>query len=187
MKRRVKKESAAGSRASIIHSVKPLLPPDLHHLNAAMGWLGLGCPTDAREELKQLSAASQQHPEALEVRWTLCVCEESWTEALAVAELELIAHPIDASGWLHRAYALRRIPSGGLEQAWKALLPASEKFPTEPVIPFNLDCYACQQKKLELARQWLQRSIQIGGKEAIKKMALADEDLKPLWPEIQNL
>jgi hypothetical protein len=28
--------------------------------------------------------------------------------------------------------------------------------------------------------------VKIGGKEKIQKMALADEDLKPLWPEIEN-
>ena len=39
----------------------------------------------------------------------------------------------------------------------------------------------------DAARVWLQRAIQAGGKDVIKKMALEDDDLKPLWAEIKNL
>ena len=46
--------------------------------------------------------------------------------------------PSARSGWLHQAYALRRVPDGGVQKAWEALLPAFEKFPKEPTIPFNL-------------------------------------------------
>ena len=66
-------------------------------------------------------------------------------------------------------------------------MPAAEKFPTEPVIAYNLSCYACQMQQLDAARVWLKRAIKIGGKEELKQMALADEDLKPLWPEIEEL
>jgi hypothetical protein len=120
----------------------------------------------------------------LEARWLLCAHEKNWRDALTVAERELASVSKAPSGWLHRAYALRRVDGGGLESAWDALLPAAEKFPKEPVIAFNLACYACQLNDLAAARTWLQRAMKIGGKEAIRKMALADEDLKPLWPEI---
>ena len=160
---------------------------DVHRLNAALGWLGLGSPADARAELDAIAPAQQSHPAVLEARWLLCAHEKNWRDALAVAECEVRSAPEEASGWLHRAYALRRVNGGGLAQAWDALLPAADKFSTEPVIAFNLSCYACQLKELDAARVWLQRAIQAGGKDVIKKMALADEDLKPLWAEIQNL
>jgi hypothetical protein len=67
------------------------------------------------------------------------------------------------------------------------LLPAADKFPSEPVIAYNLGCYACQMNQLIAALGWLQRAIGAGHKEAIKKMALEDDDLKPLWPEIAGL
>jgi len=165
----------------------PLAPPDSHHLDAAIGWLGLGCAADARDELNLISAGNQNHADVLEVRWTLCVHNKQWAEALKIADLELESAPGDAGGWLHRAYALRRVSDGGLPKAWDALLPAAEKFPKEPVIAYNLSCYACQMQQLDLARDWLQNAIKAGGKEAIKKMALADDDLQPLWSEIKNL
>jgi hypothetical protein len=50
-----------------------------------------------------------------------------------------------------------------------------------------LSCYACQLKQLDLAREWLQRAVTAGGKEKIKRMALKDTDLEPLWAEIRQL
>jgi Flp pilus assembly protein TadD len=167
--------------------VKTLEPPDSHHLDAAIGWLGLGCAGDALTELTLISPDNQNHSDVLEVRWTILAHEKQWCNALEIAEKELKFAPGESSGWLHRAYALRRASGGGLSQAWDALLPAAEKFPAEPVIAYNLSCYACQMQQLDLARTWLKRAVVAGKKEAIKKMALADDDLQPLWPEIKEL
>jgi tetratricopeptide (TPR) repeat protein len=176
-------------RRGVYHAprMKQLEPPDTHHLDAAIGWLGLGCADDARDELKLISAGQQNHPDVLEMWWTLCVHEKDWPDALQIAELELKFAPDDAGGWLHRAYALRRVNGGGLPKAWDALLPAAGQFPQEPVIAYNLSCYACQMQQLDLAREWLQRAVQAGKKEVIKQMALADDDLQPLWTEIKEL
>jgi Flp pilus assembly protein TadD len=167
--------------------VKPLEPPDSHHLDAAIGWLGLGCADDARAELANISPSDQQHPEVLEAHWRICAHEKQWHAALEIACSELKVAPHESSGWLHRAYALRRVSDGGLSQAWDALLPAAKMFPAEPVIAYNLSCYACQMQQLDIARHWLHRALAAGKKEAIKKMALADDDLRPLWTEIQEL
>jgi len=121
------------------------------------------------------------------VRWTTCAHDQRWHDALTIAELELQTAPEESSGWLHRAYALRRVREGGLPQAWDALLPAAKKFPAEPVITFNLSCYACQMQKLDVAREWFHRAVATGKKEIIKQMALADDDLQPLWQEISEL
>jgi hypothetical protein len=167
--------------------VQSLEPPDTHHLDAAIGWLGLGCVTDARMELEQVSGDNQNHAAVLAVRWSISAHERQWSDALQIALVELTLAPDTAAGWLHRAYALRRVQDGGLSQAWEALLPAAKKFPAEPVIAYNLSCYACQLQQLDLARHWLQRAVVAGQKEAIKRMALADADLQPLWPEIKEL
>jgi predicted Zn-dependent protease len=168
-------------------SVQRLGPPDSHHLDAAVGWLGLGCVAEARVELDLISAMRQKHPAVLEARWTICAREKHWAEALEIAQAELAVAPDDCAGWLHRAYALRRVPDGGLPQAWEALLPAAEKFPREPAIAYNLSCYACQLQQPDVARQWLRRAMKAGDQETIKQMALADDDLQPLWAEIREL
>lgn len=167
--------------------MKAIEPPDAHYLRAAIGWLELGLIEEAKAELNLLSAALQQHPDVLEARWMIHAQERRWDVALEVARKLLAQSPDRADGWLHHAYALRRAPEGGLEKAWAALRPAAERFPKESVIPYNLSCYACQMQELDEARIWLRRAVKIGGKERIKKMALADPDLEPLWEEIRGL
>jgi predicted Zn-dependent protease len=164
-----------------------LEPPDTHYFLAAIGWLELGNVVEARAELAQLSAARQEHPDVLELRWSLAAEQKRWEEALEVARALLRRAPKRSSGWLHQAYALRRVPDGGVQKAWEALLPAFGKFPKEATIPFNLSCYACQLGQLEAARDWLARAVAVSGKEKVMAMALNDSDMKPLWDEIRQL
>lgn len=164
-----------------------LEPPDIHFLNYAQGWLGLDCADEARVELNAIAPEFQTHPDVLEVRWQMHTQLKEWEAALEVAQLQLRYQPDQSCGWLHHAYALRRASRGGLIMAWGALLPAALKFPKEPVIAYNLACYACQLKDLDKAREWLERAVMAGGREEIRNMALADEDLQQLWPEIAAL
>jgi predicted Zn-dependent protease len=164
-----------------------LEPPDTHYFLAAIGWLELGNVVEARAELAQISAARQEHPDVLELRWSLAAEQKRWEEALEVARALLRRAPKRSSGWLHQAYALRRVPDGGVQKAWEALLPAFGKFPKEATIPFNLSCYACQLGQLEAARDWLARAVAVSGKEKVMAMALNDSDMKPLWDEIRQL
>src|SRR5947207_11581028 len=97
-------------------------PPDSHHLSAAVGWLELGNHVEAGEELARISVPSLEHPDVLEVRWAVCAAGKSWEAAADAANLLLSKAPERASGWIHRAYALRRSPAGGLQKAWDALL-----------------------------------------------------------------
>ena len=166
--------------------MQPLEAPDCHHLLAAEGWLELGSPTEAAAELSLIASEHQHHPDVLELRWALHARAREWDAALEAARELVLAAPDRASSWLHRAYALRRATDGGLKQAQEALKPAAEKFPREPIILFNLACYACQLGQLEEARGWMKRAMKVGGNESIKLMALADEDLKPLWAELRG-
>ena len=120
----------------------------------------------------------------LEVRWAVFAELKQWDRALETANELVRVAPRKAGGWLHRAYALRRAPDGGLAQAWGALLPAAEKFPKQFLVAFNLACYACQMQQLDDARRWLKRASEISGETKVAEMALADSDLEPLWPEI---
>jgi len=165
-----------------------LQPPDTHHLSAAIGWLELGNHVEAGEELANISAPFLEHPDVLETRWAVCAAGKSWEAAALAAELLLVNAPERASGWIHRAYALRRAPGGGLQKAWEALRPAFEKFPGESVIPYNLACYAAQSDRLDEAWDWLHKAMDAAGDvNEIKRRALADADLQPLWERIREL
>lgn len=166
--------------------MQKLAPPDSHHLEAASGWLGLGLMADARAELQRIAPEQQEHPDVLEVRWELLARENNWQDAVRVAEQLVASAPERASGWLHQAYAVRRATDGGLAMAQDVLRTGAKLFSDEPTILYNLACYACQLERTDEARKWLEEAIAIGGKEQIKSLALADDDLKPLWPEIEK-
>jgi hypothetical protein len=166
--------------------MQKLEPPDTHYFFAAIGWLELGNLMESKAELAQISLAQQEHPDVLEVRWLVSAEQKHWEEGLQIAQALLRRAPKRSSGWLHQAYALRRVPGGGVQKAWEALLPACDLFPKEPTIPFNLSCYACQLQQIDTAREWLKRALAAGGKEKIKQMALKDSDLEPLWDEIRQ-
>lgn len=158
-----------------------------HQLNAVLGWLELGNVAEARVELDRIGAEVQERPDLLEVRWILDARQEDWPAALKTAERLLRVAPENSVGWLHRAYAMRRVPEGSVEKSAELLLPAAEKFPEEPTIPYNLACYACVQGNLDEARQWLREAVKRGGAKKIRAMGTRDEDLEPLWPEIKKL
>ena len=142
---------------------------------------------EARDEVTKISLANISHPAALDARWQVATVEKNWGEALEIADLEIRVTPDSAGAWLHRAYALRRVRAGGLVAAWGVLAVAAKKFPDESVIAYNLACYACQMRDLDRAREWFFRAMRIGGKAEVKKMAMLDEDLEPLWEEIEKL
>lgn len=167
--------------------MEPLESPDLFCLSAAAGWLELGNAAEALAELSKLSSTASNHPDVLELKWVIHSVQQDWNAALDVARSLVQTDPDRASGWLHQAYALRRVPTGGIEAAREALRPAFEAFPREPTIPYNLSCYACQLGELEEAREWLRQALERGDKKAIRSMALNDEDLQPLWNEIKTL
>jgi tetratricopeptide (TPR) repeat protein len=167
--------------------MEPLLPPASHFVVAAQGWLELGNPREALRELGQVPRPFWNHPDVLDLRWQIHAFEQNWERALMVARELVHTAPARPDAWLHHAYALRRVAGGGLKAAWKALQPALKAFPTEEMIPYNLSCYACQLNELAEAKKLFETAIAVGKKDELKKRALSDSDLKPLWPVISRM
>ena len=167
--------------------MRALKPPNTHHLSAAIGWLELKNCAEAKLEWEKISPAARKHPDVLEVQWAICAEARDWERGLDAARALIQADAGRASGWLHQAYALRRVPGGGVKAALDALLPAADRFPRETVIPYNIACFTCQLRQFDLARIWLRRAMKTAGKAEIKRMALGDSDLEPMWAEIPAL
>lgn len=159
-----------------MHALKP---PDSHYLKAAEGWLELGNAAEAKAELEQIKPSLLDHPEVLEVRWGIAANAKEWQKCLELAGELLKKAPKSASGWIHRSYALHELKR--TVQALDELLPAAVKFPKEWVIPYNLACYCTRLGRLEEARGWLEKAFQLGDRERLREMALADADLELIW------
>jgi hypothetical protein len=165
----------------------PLEPPDSHHLSAAEGWLELSNPQEAQAELERIIPEQRGHPAVLSMRWQVYAAANKWEDAFQIALTLIKRVPDQPEGWIWRAYAARRIQGGSVQAAWDALVPAAGKFPKVSIIPFNLACYACQMGKMVEAMDWLRKAIAIGDSKKVKRMALDEKDLAPLWKEIGSL
>jgi hypothetical protein len=77
--------------------------------------------------------------------------------------------------------------NGGIPQSKEILTKARHLFPKDPLIAYNLACYACQIGEKEEARKWLRSAFDLGGAKQVKPMALKDPDLQAIWEEIREI
>jgi tetratricopeptide (TPR) repeat protein len=162
--------------------MKPLQPPDSHHLEAAQGWLELGNHAEADAELDSIASSLRAHPDVLNVRWGIYAAARKWEAALDSAAALIQLNPEDPLGWVHRSYSLHELKRTA--EARDNLLRVVDRFPDDPIMRYNLACYECQLGNLERAKQWLEKAFAIGDAKEMKLAALEDPDLEPLWKEI---
>ncbi len=155
-----------------------LQPPDTHHLSAAVGWLELGDPAEARQDLERISPAMRLHPEVLEVRWQVHAKAKEWEKCVEVGREFTKAAPEEPFGWIHLSFALHELKR--TQEAHQNLIGVLEQFPDEWLMRYNLACYSCQLGRLEEANRWLAGAGIKGDAKQIKRMAQNDPDLGPL-------
>ena len=129
-----------------------------HGLNAVLGWLELGNTREARAELESLPAEFSDDKAVLDVRWLLHARDRDWEGALKVAERLLQIDPTYSAGWLHRAYAVRRLATGGLAQAVQVLRPAAEKFPLEDLLQNSGALFGCKPEVIKGALHGMEQT-----------------------------
>ena len=162
-----------------------LPPPECFHVSAAAGWLELGSPREARDELKSLSIPHQDHPDALEVWWKIFAAEDDWPSALACGEKLAALAPERASAWINLSFALHEL--GRTREAFDRLQSAAGQFSDDFVIPYNLACYQCRLGNEASAWSWLERAAQTADPRLIRSMALEDPDLAALREKVLRL
>ncbi len=162
--------------------MKQRLQLEAHHrsrLQAAIGWLELGNPIEAHNELEHLPAKLRAHPEVLNVRCEIYMRAKSWSGALTIAESLAATIPGKVQHWVRRSFVLHEMKR--TQEAYDLLLPASEKFPKDWLVKYNLACYLAQLGRNDEAKPMIQQAFTLGDAKQIKAMALDDPDLAPLW------
>ncbi|MEY2502282.1 MAG: hypothetical protein QOI07_2616 [Verrucomicrobiota bacterium] len=160
----------------------PLEPPDSQHCQAAIGYTELGMYEDANAELENVDPFNRTTPEVLSIRAAIYHGLKKW-ELLRVVALQLTRlEPANVQWIVSLAYATRRAAS--IEFARDILLAAKPIFPQEPVILFNLACYACQLGDLDTAKAYLRDAFGIDPR--WRDAALDDKDLEPLWGALNS-
>jgi tetratricopeptide (TPR) repeat protein len=150
----------------------PLEPENQRLLVSAQGFLELGLPLEANEEIESMDAEVRHVPEVLAVRVGIYRKLEKW-ELMRVEAKKLAQCDPDEPDWtVAWAFATRRADS--LDAARLILVHAVERLPSVAVFHFNLACYETQLGDLSRAKAYLQRAIELRGDYRLR--ALEDED-----------
>jgi len=140
--------------------------------------LELGDHLEANVELEKISPRLRMHPDVLLLRYEIFAKAKLWEAAFYVAQALVEVEPKEPCGWINQAFALRKMSSGSAQAAWDTLIPAAGKYPKNPIIPYNLACYACQMDRLKDAWDWLKLAISLEVSQEFKLMGLDEPDLK---------
>jgi Flp pilus assembly protein TadD len=152
------------------------------HLQRSDGYMDLRMLKHAAMELDRVAEQHRSHPLYQQAKLRLSMEEQNWSQAVHLAQRLTRREPLEPSHWVQLAYATRRLE--GIEKALPILRTAHRHFPREPVIPFNLACYECQLGHPEEALRYLKQAEVLSPR--CRTMALEDEDLKPLWPRLED-
>src|SRR5215212_4811627 len=128
-------------------------------IEAAEGWLMLGNPQEAHEELEKISGEAAYDPTVLSMRWQVYAAARWWEAAYVVSKALCELAPQSAEAWICQANTLRNYK--GVIDAWSMLLGVVGKFPENAVIRYNLACYAAQMGLLEESCGWLVQAFEL--------------------------
>ena len=156
---------------------------DHRFLHAAVGWLGLGDHLAANEEIEQIAPEFRADPRVLEVRLQIYWAAKKWEACVEIAGALVRLKPGNEYGWIGRSFALHELKR--TEEAYDLLLPAEDKFQKNWTIPYNLACYCAQLYRLEAAQIWFKKAMAIN-EHTVKREAIDDPDLKPLWDSMSG-
>ena len=152
------------------------MSPFERHLQAAQGFLDLGLPLDAHEELEEIEPELRHLSEVLAIKVPIFEALEKW-ELMEVVSKELcIRHPDEPNWLLSLASAIRRGRS--LQEGMQVLVQAAMRFPEEPILFYTLACYQAQLGYLDAARGRLADAVRLDP--ACRELAQGDPELAPL-------
>lgn len=149
--------------------------PDHHHLEAAIGWLMLDNPEEARIEVDRISFLGRLLPETLVLRWQIFARLLRWDQARSIAEICTRISPSQPAGWLCLAYAYYRLDQP--LRAWEVLHSKTSLFPNMRGFPYLLACFAAKAGLSQESAAWLERSAAMGGPSQIQNGTLEEGDL----------
>jgi tetratricopeptide (TPR) repeat protein len=165
--------------------MKELSNPDRFQIEAAEGWLMLGNPIEANEELEKISPENRRHPAALSVRWQVYAAAEWWEAAWVVSKVLCEVLPDSPEAWICQANTVRKYK--GVREALDVLQIAHKRFREHAVVLYNMACYASQVARFEEAGRWLTEAFRAEDGIALKVAAVYDPDLRPLWEKVGDV
>ena len=152
-------------------------------LTYSNGYRELGMFQDALEEISRLPESLSDRLEVLQMKLAILIDAKDWASANCVAKNLVLRQPNDPGHLVNLAFVTRR--SRTMDEAKAILSDAAQRFPNVAIIHYNLGCYACQEHKIEDAKQSLVKAISLNP--TFLTTAKKDKDLNDLKEWLENL
>lgn len=151
---------------------------DLHRaLEAVDGYLHLGMPKEALQELNSAGIGDQFETATLRARIRVLLHLKRWKDAEALSERGISLHPEENEFMVQRAFALHQLKRG--DEAAGVLLSAPTWIRQTGILHYNLACYEAKLGDLGLARQCIKAALELNS--GFKNNVRTDPDLQLLW------
>lgn len=149
---------------------------------AAQGYLELGLPQEASEEMRHLPREAHERGDVIELT-LLCLMEEKrWGDALVIAHRLCEREPRQPGGYIHAAFCLHEL--GRTREALDFLARGPATLKAKPVYYYNLGCYLACLGEEEKALTLLRQSFEMDG--TLREHARRDPDLDRLRPRLEK-
>lgn len=119
------------------------------------------------------------HPDVLKIDWQICIRLKDWNAAKDVSGTLTGLIPFEADAW--RLHANSFYFAGEYQTAYDIAKPKLREFKRDWQLHYDLACYCCYLAKMTEAERCLERAMELGDPKEVKRLALADHDLQPLW------
>ena len=146
------------------------------HLNAALGYLGLGMAQEAWDELEEIEAKDRARPEVLKVRVEVCRSMQKWELMSEICNHLRKMEPDEVDHPLNMASAVRRFKSEA--EAANILSLALRRYYDDAMVRYNLARYWCVMGRVEEAREMLETAFKKD--KGLRELAETDTDLMGL-------
>ena len=145
-------------------------------LQAALGWLELGLPEDAIQELQSLSPKERMRREALELKLVAEMKAGRWNAGADTGRLLCLRDPKEPRFFIHAAYCLHETGDTLAARNW--LMTGPSDLIHEPLFHYNIACYHAVLGQSRQARSHLLRAFSMD--RALREIAIKDKDLAAL-------
>ncbi len=142
-------------------------------IRAASGWLELGMPADALNELKNLPKESKDERVVLELRLAAEMAMQDWKHGAETAKALCMEAVDEPDFFLSAAFCLHEI--GETNEAMKCLLRGPEVLSEMAVYHYNMACYLWTIGEKDCAHNYLAKAFEMD--DSFKEAARYDKDL----------
>jgi hypothetical protein len=144
-------------------------------LRRSHGWLELGCPVEAYEELEKLPDSLHTTREVLKLKCNILSAARNWRELRVLSSTSAMYFPQEAA--FAEDWAWSEHKTGQTKQAYSILVHAAERYEKTWRTAYFLACFSYALKQSREATEWLGLALLLHSSPSqLKQRALREED-----------